>query len=341
MKTNTLWYLPVEYLDKIYTILMDKQLVFAFKQADIQFVSKVEGNDLTKGIIQTGAFLDSDGTNYFKFSQLQKICEEFQKGNVKDGDVFFISDLWFPGLVAIPYMAMFHKIKVKICGIFHAGSWTTTDYVAQLKNWAHYVEMGWFKMVDEIYVGSQFHKSEILRCGISDEPDKIVVTGLPFDTEDIINQKRAELCKNKKDIVVFNSRLDDEKHPEVFDYVANQIQMRSSNVQFLKTMPMNLNKEKYFDLLAMSKIVFSAADQENFGYGALEGVALSNAVVVPDRLSYQEMYPKCFRYNTVDEAVELVWKYLKNPVDVSFIAEYYNKSALRIANRVSELITKE
>jgi len=36
MKTNTLWYLPLEYLDKRYTILMDKQLVFAFKQADIQ-----------------------------------------------------------------------------------------------------------------------------------------------------------------------------------------------------------------------------------------------------------------------------------------------------------------
>jgi glycosyltransferase involved in cell wall biosynthesis len=336
MKKN-LWYLPLEYLDKRYTQLMDKQLDAAFEEVGIDSVIKVVGEDLTKGVIQTGAFLDSDGTNFFKFSQLQKICQAFQQGKVKNRDVFFVSDLWFPGLIAIPYMAMFHNIDISICGIFHAGSWTTTDYVAQLKNWAHYVEMGWFKMVDAIFVGSEFHKSEILRCNVSDEPNKIFVTGLPFDTKDIVNEHRIELCKHKEDIVVFNSRLDDEKHPEDFDYVADIISMRSPNVQFLKTMTMDLSKDEYFDLLAKSKVVFSAADQENFGYGVLEGIALGNAIVVPDRLSYCEMYPKCFRYDTIDEAVELVWKYLKNPVNMSLIAEQYDKSAIRIANKIQAL----
>ncbi len=334
---NNLWYLPLENLDKRYTILMDKQLCQAFSDLDITNVRRIYGQELTQSI-ETGAFLDSDGTNYFKFSQLQEICKAFHNGEVKDGDVFFISDLWFPGLVSIPYMAMFHKIKVKICGIFHAGSWTTTDYVALLKKWAHHTEVGWFELVSKIFVGTQFHKDEILKNKVCSNEDKIFVTGLPFDTKDICTDNRMQICQNKKDIVVFNSRLDDEKHPEAFDYVAYKVSMVKPNVEFVKTMNLNLNKNEYFDLLARSKVIFSAADQENFGYGVLEGVALGNSIVVPNRLSYVEMYPHIFRYDSLTEATNLTLKFLDKPLDVSYIAEYYNKSAYRIVSEIKKML---
>jgi glycosyltransferase involved in cell wall biosynthesis len=335
-----IWYLPLEYLDARYTILMDRQLKDSFKKYNVSF-TEISGIDIVAGQISTGAFLDSDGTNYFKFSQLQKICCLFKNGEVQNGDVFFVSDLWFPGLECIKYMAMFHKIEVKICGIFHAGSWTTTDYVALLKEWAHDIEVGWFKMIDKIFVGSKFHKQEILNNKICFDKDKILVTGLPFSVNDIRTSSRDKICKNKKDIVIFSGRLDLEKHPEFFDEMKCRVQRtvyaNEHTVEFIKTMPLKLNKEDYFDLLARSKVIFSAAEQENFGYGILEAVALSVVPVVPDTLSYIEMYPKVFRYSDLDEACRLIINYLNNPPETAFIANYYSDSADRIVSEIIKL----
>ena len=107
---------------------------------------------------------------------------------------------------------------------------------------------------------------------------------------------------------------------------------------FVKTMELDLSKEKYFDLLAKSKVVFSSALQENFGYGVLEAVALGCTPVVPNSLSYVEMYPRCFRYDSFSEAVDLILRYLSNLVDISYIAEYYNRSVSRIVSSIGELL---
>lgn len=331
-----LWYLPLERIDKRYTVLMDRQLKEGFVKFGIDF-KEISGKQLTKGVIETGAFLDSDGTNYFKFSQLQKICQLFKNNDIKNGDVFFVSDLWFPGLISIPYMAMFHKINVRICGMMHAGSWTDTDFVNKLKDWSHHVEKGWFRLVDKVFLGSLFHKQDILNKKVCDQSEKLFVTGLPFSSEDICTIERKKLMLKKEPIIVLTGRLDDEKQPWFFDAVAKKIIKMGIKVNFIKTMELNLSKNEYFDLLARSTIVFSAALQENFGYGVLEGVSLGCSPVVPDSLSYVEMYPRCFRYNSFSEAVALVVSLLENSQDVSFIANYYNKAVERIMVYVKEI----
>jgi hypothetical protein len=49
-------------------------------------------------------------------------------------------------------------------------------------------------------------------------------------------------------------------------------------------------------LLATSKIVFSASLQETLGISAYEGALLNSIPMVPDRLSYSEMYQDIFKY---------------------------------------------
>jgi len=83
-----------------------------FRKQNKPFI-KIDGALLTTKI-ETGAFLDSEGTNFYKFSQLQEVCKLFKEGIIKQDDTFFVSDLWFPGIEAIKYMAYFRGIRVNI-----------------------------------------------------------------------------------------------------------------------------------------------------------------------------------------------------------------------------------
>jgi hypothetical protein len=57
-----------------------------------------------------------------------------------------------------------------------------------------------------------------------------------------------------------------------------------------------LTKDQYHRLLGESKIVFSANLQETLGISCYEGMLVGAVPVVPDRLSYQEMYGGLFKY---------------------------------------------
>ena len=58
----------------------------------------------------------------------------------------------------------------------------------------------------------------------------------------------------------------------------------------------NLTKDQYHQLLGQAKIVFSANLQETLGISCYEGALVNAIPIVPDRLSYTEMYSSIFRY---------------------------------------------
>ena len=57
-----------------------------------------------------------------------------------------------------------------------------------------------------------------------------------------------------------------------------------------------LSKDQYHKLLAEAKIIFSASLQETLGIGCYEGCLLDALPLVPNRLSYTEMYLDQFKY---------------------------------------------
>ena len=63
-------------------------------------------------------------------------------------------------------------------------------------------------------------------------------------------------------------------------------------------------------LLASAKIVFSANLQETLGISAYEGAIVDTFPLVPDRLSYTEMYPDEFKYPS--EWTDTWENYIKN-----------------------------
>jgi len=248
--------------------------------------------------IDKGRFLDIYQTNIWKSDQINVLANLFQENKIKDGDSFLFMDGWHYGITALKYMAQLSNIKIKTYAYWHAGTWDEHDFITQagLKDWAKYSEAGWFRACDGHFVATQFHKNLIEKQFGREIGRKIHVVGFPMDwkKEVSIVDKKLE----KENIVAFPHRLDPEKQPEIFD----KLKKDNPDCRFLKTIELTNNKEDYYSLLKKSKVSFSSSLQETFGIGTVEALFLDCIPLVPDRLSYTELYLDEFKYKTLDEA---------------------------------------
>ena len=66
--------------------------------------------------------------------------------------------------------------------------------------------------------------------------------------------------------------------------------------EFIVCQDRQLTKDEYHTLLGQAKIVFSANLQETLGISMYEGALVGAIPLVPDRLSYTEMFDDWFKY---------------------------------------------
>lgn len=260
-----------------------------------------------------GQFLNAPFTSKFKALQLAKISSMYEKGLIEDGDTFFFSDIWFPGIESIAYMNYFTKTDAKITGIIHAGSFTDTDFVRDMERWAKNFEDIIFDIADTVFCASEFIKADIVKKRMID-PNKLIVTGLPVDHVGLTPYVGVD----KENIVIFNGRLCDEKQPWLFDELSRQLLDCDIGVECIRTQDLNLNRTEYYELLAKSKVVVSYALQENFGFGIAEAAYLGCTPIVPNRLVYPELYPKENIFDTFEESVDMVYDALTNYENTQF-----------------------
>ena len=96
----------------------------------------------------------------------------------------------------------------------------------------------------------------------------------------------------KRDLIVFPHRIAPEKQVEIFRDLAKHL----PQFEFVVCQDKQLTKNEYHNILGEAKIVFSASLQETLGIGCYEGAILDAIPMVPDRLSYSEMYYEGFKY---------------------------------------------
>jgi hypothetical protein len=294
-------YVPLEHIDGRYTIHMDRDIEQYLNQHGIPYVKVMPTTETPA--LPTGMFLNAPFTTKFKCMQLAQIASMYERGEIQDGDQFFFSDLWFPGIESLAYMNYFCKVNPKITGIIHAGSFTDTDFVRDMERWAKNFEDIIFDISDQIFVASEFIKRDILKKRMVSE-NKLIVSGLPLDFQGLDQYAHNT---HKQDIVVFNGRLCDEKQPWLFDELERQVNLKlNTDVQFIKTQEQSLTKSQYYQLLAQSKVVVSYALQENFGFGIAEAAYLGCVPVVPNRLVYPELYQSNNLYNSFEHSVDQV-----------------------------------
>ena len=299
-------YLPLEHIESRYTTHMDRDILKYLENSGQDFI-RVYPDIPSPQTMKAGSFLDAEFTIRFKAAQIEEVARLYREDVIDSGDIIWSSDLWHPGLPAsIAYMNYFAKKDVKLRGLIHAGSFTDTDFVRDMERWAKNFEDTLFDIADEIYCGSDFIKNDIIKKRLIN-PDKLVVTGFPLDTENLDKVEK----KPKEDIVIFSGRNVDEKQPWLFKQMEDRLGDVHGGTQFINTLEHNFSKEEYYDLLSRAKVVVSFALQENFGFSIAEAVYLGCVPVVPNRLVYPEFYSQQYLYDTFDTACDKVNMVLK------------------------------
>jgi hypothetical protein len=258
-------------------------------------IKVISGTEDIPSATTPGAFLNFGGTNIYKSSQLIKIAEMFCNGEVKPGDKFLYTDAWNPTILQVKYMSELLNIPVEIHALWHAGSYDPQDFLGRLigsKPWVRHTEKAIMNAIDYNWFATQFHLDLFKRTFVFDvERSKLCLTGWPMEyLKDTLN-----LENQKEDIILFPHRLAPEKQLVIF----KDLERRLPEYKFIVCQEQDLTKADYHILLRKSKLVFSANLQETLGISCYEG-ALSGALpMVPDRLSYSEMYMSEFKYPSI------------------------------------------
>jgi hypothetical protein len=247
-----------------------------------------------------GAFLNFGGTNIYKASQVEQMGRLFCNGSVHPGDHFIFTDAWHPGIINLKYMSELLQIPVTIHALWHAGSYDPQDFLGRLigdAQWVRDAERSFFGAADHNYFATQFHidmfcdvfmdlwaKESCIKHG------KIMRTGWPMEYMD--TTLTAYKNMPKRDLILFPHRIAPEKQVEIF----RDLKEHLPQYEFIVCQDTPLTKNEYHNLLGEAKIVFSANLQETLGISCYEGALVNAIPMVPDRLSYSEMYYEGFKY---------------------------------------------
>ena len=259
-----------------------------------------------------GAFLNFGGTNIYKARQVEQMGRLFTEGRVNSGDHFLFTDAWHPGIINLKYMSELLGIPVKIHALWHAGSYDPQDFLGRLIGdapWVRHAEKSFFHAIDYNYFATDFHIEMFFTNLLNDYPtenpwydedlaelragtltDKIVRTGWPMEYMQDILAPYKNLPK--RDLILFPHRIAPEKQVEIFRDLATAL----PQYEFIVCQDQQLTKDQYHQLLGEAKIVFSANLQETLGISCYEGAIVNAIPMVPDRLSYVEMYADVWRY---------------------------------------------
>jgi glycosyltransferase involved in cell wall biosynthesis len=247
-----------------------------------------------------GAFLNFGGTNIYKSSQVEQMGRLFCNGSVHPGDHFIFTDAWHPGIINLKYMSELLGIPVITHGLWHAGSYDPQDFLGRLvgnKPWVRHAEKSYFHAFDHNYFATDFHINMFSDNLFHDEiveleDDKVIRTGWPMEyMEDILKPFKN---LNKRNLILFPHRIAPEKQVDIFRDLAKHL----PQYEFVVCQDEQLTKKQYHTLLGQAKMVFSANLQETLGISCYEGAVVDAIPMVPDRLSYTEMYSDTFKYES-------------------------------------------
>jgi glycosyltransferase involved in cell wall biosynthesis len=296
----TIFIVDIEAVETRYTGQW-KSHVPALLRKEGHNVQVISGPEDVPSATTPGAFLNFGGTNIYKSRQVEQIGRLFCSGSINAGDHFLFTDAWHPGIINLKYMSELLQIPVKIHALWHAGSYDPQDFLGRLIGdapWVRHAEKSFFHAIDHNYFATQFHSTmflENLLDGTEDRKQyfpskKIVHTGWPME----YMENTLTMYQNmpKRDLILFPHRIAPEKQVEIF----RDLKKYLPQYEFVVCQDQQLTKNEYHNLLGEAKLVFSANLQETLGISCYEGALVDAIPMVPDRLSYKEMYYDTFKY---------------------------------------------
>jgi glycosyltransferase involved in cell wall biosynthesis len=340
----TVYIVDIEAVDTRYTKQWKEHLPDQLQKAlvkDVAILDEVvviSGGDVPQATTP-GAFLNFGGTNVYKSNQLMQIAQLFCNGTVKDGDYFLYTDAWNPTVIQLKYMTELLGVKIRIGGLWHAGSYDPQDFLGRLigdATWVRKAEESMYDCYDHNFFATDFHidlfEQSFRSITVEKEPVRV---GWPM--EYLQTSLDAYKGMEKRNLILFPHRIAPEKQVDIFRDLANTM----PEYEFVVCQEQELTKNEYHNMLGEAKLVFSANLQETLGISWYEGALVDAIPMVPDRLSYSEMSVREFVYPS--EWTESYDKYLQHKkLVVARIQDYmenYSRFLPALQTQVKKLDT--
>lgn len=340
-KMRKLFYFGLEPLKARYTYQLSKEWMPATFEPyanELEFID-VEGEFDPDQQIKIGAVLDAVGRGKFAMSQCANFLDMLNRDEVKDGDIIFLQDYWHPGIESILYAIDLYGIDLKIYSMLHAQSVDEYDFTYPMRNWMRGFELGLDKRMTGIFIGSTVHKEQLREAGFT---APIHVVSLPIHKQATLAKLPEYNSLDKKDVVVYSSRLDKEKNPFFMMEVAKEFlkqkpdfewHVTTSGKEFRSMLPgaidalnklaeeeprfkllNGLTKEEYYTELATCKIQFNSALQDYVSWTVIEATAFGADIVYPNFRSFPEFVDsdRLYKAFDVESAIDTIHDVLEN-----------------------------
>lgn len=272
-------------------------------------------------------FMSFIGSNRYKAKQTQKLATLMDHDMIGEDDIVFFLDAWHPGIIQLKQMSIFYKNKFKIAGFWHAGSYDPHDILGDYPEFHHF-EKGVVDCLDYNLFATKFSK-KLLEDNLDIHNNKTLHTvGFLYDINHLYEAE-------KENIIVFPHRIAPEKHPEIFDLLRELL----PEYECIKTMEVTSTKDEYHELLSRAKYSVSFAEQETFGISMMESVFSGCLPIVPDELSYKELYLEefkyeigthIFEYETAYAVAEKIKLFDKNSIEAKYLVQEQQKRLKKI-----------
>ena len=315
-----LFYMGLESYQARYTFQLTDWSERVFARRGLEYVV-VPGDtiDDTKAI-SVGQVLDAHGRSYFAMSQMMNLVQMMRNGECTGEDVVFFEDMFQPGMESLPYIMCQipeeDRPQIYVRCLAQAVDPDDFVHVWGMSKWMSLYE----QMVNEIPNVHVLATNEemVAHMRIANWTAPIYnIAGLSFGKEEV--QSRVDNIKpfnERKSRVVFGARWDQEKQPDFFMDIVEEMKktfpamefaicqggpLRSNNPKYIERARKleaegklkiyeNLEKNEYYNIVNDSRVMFNCALQDWVSNTVSEADALGCNVVYPAYRSFPETF---------------------------------------------------
>ena len=317
-----LFYCQLEQYNARYTLQLTEwnKRVFERRGYDVVYIPGLTLDNSQK--IVTGQVLDAHGRSYFGMSQMMNLVRLMQQGEVTSEDVIYFEDMFQPGIESLPYIIdqIPEDKKPRIFVRCLAQSIDPDDFVHVwgMDKWMRAYEQMVCSIVDGVLATNEEMVAHMKVAGW-DVPI-YNISGLAFGKSEVIERVGGKIkpFNDRRLRVVFSARWDQEKQPDFYmdlieawreRYPSKDVEfvvcsggeLKSNNDSYMaRTRKMvedgklviydNLDKNKYYEIVNDSRVVFNCALQDWVSNTVSEADALGCNVLYPAYRSFPETF---------------------------------------------------
>ena len=346
-----LFYMGLESYEARYTLQLTEWNRRVFEHRGIEVIY-VPGSTIDNSqSISVGQVLDAHGRSYFAMSQMMNLVQMMRNGDVTGEDVVYFEDMFQPGIESLPYIMDqiedYRRPKVWVRCLAQAIDPDDFVHVWGMAKWMDLYE----KMVNEFVTGVLATNEEMVaHMRIAGWRAPIYnISGLAFGKTEVLERiggaENIRPFADRTMRVGFAARFDQEKQPGFFMDLVEKIKsqpngqdisfavfqggpLRSNNPEYVERARRlqqkgyleiyeNLNKNRYYELLNDTRVLFNCALQDWVSNTVSEADTLGANVLYPAYRSFPETFAndpnRLYVPWSIDDAEHKLYALLEQP----------------------------